>query len=113
MCFARRREVRLDSRSCHRASASVLPFRPRAGVRAATDERPTSTVNLSRWSHALSSTLENVLLEELRDLTVRTEVLQVTLGTVISLMDGSRREVGAAYRAGRTPGVSQERPRKS
>jgi hypothetical protein len=40
----------------------------------------------------LSSPLENVLLEELRDLTVRVEVLQKTLGTAISLMSQQQRD---------------------
>lgn len=40
----------------------------------------------------LSSPLEKVLLEELRDLTVRVEVLQKTLGTAISLMSQKQRD---------------------
>ncbi|MCJ2124052.1 hypothetical protein [Methylobacterium sp. J-077] len=40
----------------------------------------------------LSSALETVLLEELRDLTVRVEVLQRTLGTAISLMSDQQRQ---------------------
>ncbi|MER2198573.1 hypothetical protein [Methylobacterium brachiatum] len=40
----------------------------------------------------MSSSLENVLLEELRDLTVRVEVLQKTLGTAISLMSQQQRD---------------------
>ena len=40
----------------------------------------------------MSSTLENVLLGELRDLTIRVDVLQRTLGTAISLMSEKQRE---------------------
>ena len=40
----------------------------------------------------MSSPLEKVLLEELRDLTVRVEVLQKTLGTAISLMSQKQRD---------------------
>ena len=40
----------------------------------------------------MSSSLENVLLEELRDLTVRVDILQRTLGTAISLMSEKQRE---------------------
>ena len=40
----------------------------------------------------MSSRLENVLLEELRDLTVKVDVLQRTLGTAISLMSEKQRE---------------------
>lgn len=59
----------------------------------------------------MSSTLENVLLEELRDLTVRTEVLQVTLGTVISLMDGTQRDTLIRMLAENLKLVGSEDPR--
>ncbi len=59
----------------------------------------------------MSSTLENVLLEELRDLTVRTEVLQVTLGTVISLMDGTQRDTIIRMLAENLKMVGSEDPR--
>ena len=59
----------------------------------------------------MSSTLENVLLEELRDLTVRTEVLQVTLGTVISLMDGTQRDTVIRMLAENLKLVGSEDPR--
>lgn len=40
---------------------------------------------------SMSSPLENILLEELRDLTVRVEVLQSTLGMTISLLSDEQR----------------------
>jgi hypothetical protein len=59
----------------------------------------------------LSSPLENVLLEELRDLTVRVEVLQVTLGTVISLMNDTQRETVITMLAENLKLVGSEDPR--
>jgi hypothetical protein len=59
----------------------------------------------------MSSPLENVLLEELRDLTVRVEVLQVTLGTVISLMNDIQRETVITMLAENLKLVGSEDPR--
>jgi hypothetical protein len=59
----------------------------------------------------LSTTLENVLLEELRDLTVRTEVLQAALGTVISLMDVAQRDTVIRMLSENLKTVGSEDPR--
>lgn len=58
----------------------------------------------------VSSSLENLLLQELRDLTVRTEVLQVTLGTVISLMDATQRDTVIRMLADNLKMVGSEDP---
>jgi hypothetical protein len=59
----------------------------------------------------LSSPIENVMLEELRDLTVRVEVLQITLGTVISLMNDTQRDTVIKMLAENLKLVGSEDPR--
>lgn len=59
----------------------------------------------------MSSPIENVLLEELRDLTVRVEVLQTTLGTVISLMNDTQRDTVIRMLAENLKLVGSEDPR--
>jgi hypothetical protein len=60
---------------------------------------------------SLSSPFENVLLEELRDLTVRVETLQATLGTVISLMTDGQRDAVITMLAENLKLVGTEDPR--
>lgn len=59
----------------------------------------------------MSTPLENILLEELRDLTVRTEVLQVTLGTMIALMNEAQRVAVIKMLAENLKLVGSEDPR--
>ncbi|MEE7493765.1 hypothetical protein ACU4GA_09875 [Methylobacterium oryzae CBMB20] len=59
----------------------------------------------------VSSPLENVLLEELRDLTVRVEVLQSTLGMTISLLADEQRVAIIKMLADNLKLVGSEDPR--
>ena len=55
--------------------------------------------------------MENILLEEVRDLTVRFQVLQTTLGTVISLMNDTQRDTVIRMLAENLKLVGTEDPR--
>ena len=55
--------------------------------------------------------MENFLLEEVRDLTVRFQVLQTTLGTVISLMNDTQRDMAIRMLAENLKIVGTEDPR--
>jgi len=55
--------------------------------------------------------MENILLEELRDLTVRFQVLQTTLGTVIALMTDTQRDTVIRMLAENLKIVGTEDPR--
>ncbi|MCJ2070591.1 hypothetical protein MKK75_17620 [Methylobacterium sp. J-030] len=55
--------------------------------------------------------MENILLEELRDLSVRFQVLQATLGTVISLMNDTQRDTVIRMLAENLKVVGTEDPR--
>ncbi|WCS28691.1 hypothetical protein LOK46_30335 (plasmid) [Methylobacterium sp. NMS14P] len=59
----------------------------------------------------MSSPLENILLEELRDLTVRVEVLQSTLGMTISLLADEQRVAIIKMLADNLKLVGSEDPR--